>query len=187
MDRVIFRSISLERFLRLPEAKPALEYIDGEVIQKVSPKQTHSVMQAELLVEMMQFARRGRLGRAYPELRCTIGGNSLVPDVCFIASDRVPRDEDGQLVDDITIPPDLWVEIISPGQTVRSMSARLLWCLGQGVRLGWLVQPRRERVYVFEPGAAHRVLGRGDDLDGGAVLPGFRMALAGLFDELKRP
>lgn len=185
MNRVIFHSISLERFLRLPEAKPALEYINGEVIQKVSPKRTHSVLQNELLVAITMYGRRSRLGRAYPELRCTLGGNALVPDVCYIASERLPRDEHGQLLDEITIPPDLWVEILSPGQTLRSMSERLEWCIGQGVRLGWLVQPRKEQVYVFEAGEPRRVLGRGDSLDGGGALPGFLLDLASLFDQLK--
>lgn len=186
MNRVLFHSISLERFLRLPEAKPALEYIDGEVIQKVSPKRTHSVIQNELLFAITEYGRRNRSGRAYPELRCTFGGNSLVPDVSYIVAERIPRDEKGQFIEDITIPPDLWVEVISPGQTVRAMSARLGWCLGQGVRLGWLVQPRKERVYVFEPGVATRTLERGDELEGGAVLPGFRLALDDLFDEVQR-
>lgn len=186
MDRVIFHSISLERFLRLPEAKPALEYLAGEVIQKVSPKWSHSMVQVELVSEIRRFARERGLGRVGSELRCTFGGNSLVPDLCFITSERIPRDESGQVVDDIAIPPDLWVEILSPGQTVRSLSARIKWCMGQGVRLGWLVQPRRERVYVFETDRAVVTLQRGDSLDGGDVLPGFRLNLASLFDEVKR-
>ena len=35
------RRTSLEEFLKLPEEKPALEYFDGKVTQKVSPKTRH--------------------------------------------------------------------------------------------------------------------------------------------------
>jgi Uma2 family endonuclease len=35
-------SITLEEFLKLPETKPASEYIDGEIIQKPMPKTRHS-------------------------------------------------------------------------------------------------------------------------------------------------
>ncbi len=48
MPHAIFEDLTLERFLRLPEAKPALEFIDGKVVQKVSPKRTHSTIQLTL-------------------------------------------------------------------------------------------------------------------------------------------
>jgi hypothetical protein len=44
MERVVFENLSLRQFLRLPEAKPALEFIDGRVIQKAFPNTTHSVI-----------------------------------------------------------------------------------------------------------------------------------------------
>ena len=37
MGRVIYDSLTLEQFLKLPEAKPPLEYIDGLVVQKRTP------------------------------------------------------------------------------------------------------------------------------------------------------
>ena len=39
------RRLTLEEFLALPEEKPALEYADGEVTQKVSPKARHGRLQ----------------------------------------------------------------------------------------------------------------------------------------------
>lgn len=35
-------SLTLEAFLKLPETKPASEYLDGEMIQKPVPKTRHS-------------------------------------------------------------------------------------------------------------------------------------------------
>ena len=37
--------ITLEEFLKLPETKPASEYIQGEIIQKPMPKTKHSILQ----------------------------------------------------------------------------------------------------------------------------------------------
>jgi Uma2 family endonuclease len=181
MDRIVFEAISLKCFLRLPRAKPPLEYIGGNAVQKYGGTVSHGVVQMELAAALHEYAERHDLGRTYFPLRCTFGGRSLVPDVCVFARDRDPVE------DDVTTAPDLWIEVHSRGESVRGLARRLRWCLARGSRLAWLVHPKRQRVYVFEPGAPHRVLGRGDDLDGGAVLPGFRMALAGLFDELKRP
>ena len=37
--------MTLEEFLKLPETKPASEYIEGEIIQKPMPKTKHSCLQ----------------------------------------------------------------------------------------------------------------------------------------------
>ena len=40
--------MTLEEFLKLPEEDPPLEFADGKVTQKVSPKAKHSVIEMEL-------------------------------------------------------------------------------------------------------------------------------------------
>jgi Uma2 family endonuclease len=44
--------------------------------------------------------------------------------------------------------------------------------------LVWLVDPRARAVRIYAAGAEPRVLGEGDVLDGGDVLPGFRVVVA---------
>ena len=44
----IAQRMTLEAFLRLPEEEPALEFADGMVTQKVSPKFHHSALQYAL-------------------------------------------------------------------------------------------------------------------------------------------
>lgn len=178
---VIYDTLSLEEFLKLPEAKPALEYIDGLVVQKVSPKRNHSSLQLDLGAEIRAHCRPRGLGRIYPELRCTFGGRSLVPDLSFFRKGRVPRHPDGKQVEDLFVPPDLAIEIISPGQTIKNLTARLDWCPANGVELAWLIQPRKERAFAFRRGRSIETLGRSGALDGEQVIPGFRLALTNLF------
>ncbi|MGA7953920.1 MAG: Uma2 family endonuclease, partial [Gloeobacterales cyanobacterium] len=40
--------LSLEEFLKLPETKPASEYVDGQIIQKPMPQGKHSTIQRDL-------------------------------------------------------------------------------------------------------------------------------------------
>jgi Uma2 family endonuclease len=180
-SRVIYRGMSLEQFLRLPEAKPALEYINGLVVQKVSPKTTHSVLTRELTAYLREFGRRRRLGSPYPELRCIFSRRALVPDIAFFRRGRIPRDAQGKLVDDVRLPPDLMIEILSPGQTIKSLSARSTWCVAHGVGLCWVIPPRKSRVHVFRPDQPPRILELGDTLLGHDVLPGFALPLTELF------
>src|SRR5919205_158788 len=110
------KGLALEEFLALPEEKPALEYANGVVTQKVSPKTEHSILQAEF-VELLARLKRAKVARAFPELRTTFADRSYVPDVALIRWERIPRTPAGRPEDDIFIPPDLAIEIISPGES----------------------------------------------------------------------
>ena len=50
------QSVSLEEFLKLPETKPASEYINGEIIQKPIPKGRHSRWQGKLCTVINDFS-----------------------------------------------------------------------------------------------------------------------------------
>ena len=53
-----------------------------------------------------------------------------------------------------------------------------------GVRLVSVVFPAHRIVYVYESSVEVRVLTESDTLDGGNVLPGFRLRLDRLFDPI---
>src|SRR5579872_7293075 len=74
-------TLTLEEFLGLPEGKPSLEFADGVITQKVSPKLRHSILQSELVRLINDETLPGKLARAVPELRVTFAGASFVPDV----------------------------------------------------------------------------------------------------------
>jgi len=52
-----------------------------------------STLQGELVPEIKRILKPQRIGRAYPELRCTFGGRSTVPDItyyCFQMGENSP-------------------------------------------------------------------------------------------------
>lgn len=81
MVKLASKPLTLAEFLKLPETRPASEYIDGHVIQKPMPQGKHSVIQGELVAVINQIARSKRIARAFPELRCTFGDRSILPIV----------------------------------------------------------------------------------------------------------
>src|SRR3712207_5720380 len=105
------RGLTLEQFLALPDTKPALEYIDGEVSQKVAPRPKHSRLQGVFAHWFTAFAESRRLAMALPELRTTFAGASYVPDVAVFVWDRLPLDPAGELADECHEPPDIAIEI----------------------------------------------------------------------------
>ncbi len=50
-----------------------------------------------------------------------------------------------------------------------------------GTQLVWVVYPTHRLVYVYESPRQVRILGVADELEGGSVLPGFRIPIASLF------
>ncbi len=82
-----------EEFLKLPETKPASEYIDGEILQKPMPQGKHSKLQSKLVTTINNIVEEQKIALALPELRCTFGGRAIVPDVVVFAWERIPLDE----------------------------------------------------------------------------------------------
>jgi Uma2 family endonuclease len=179
--------ISLFEFLKLPEEKPALEYIDGMVIQKVSPKTRHRILQGELLERINGFARPQRLAWAFAELRETFARQSLVPDVSVLRWDRVPYDDDGNVIDDITESPAIAVEIVSPDQGVNALIQRCVWYVSHGVEIALLIDPDHKSFVAFRLGQEPRVLQGPDRIDLDEVLPGFALTADELFASLHKP
>ncbi|HEV8632979.1 MAG TPA: Uma2 family endonuclease, partial [Chloroflexota bacterium] len=70
------QGLTLEEFLQLPEEEPALEYEDGVVTQKVSPKRRHGRLQGMLCELVNVFAQPRKLALAFTEARTVFRGRS---------------------------------------------------------------------------------------------------------------
>lgn len=179
------KGITLEQFLKLPEKKPALEFEEGRVIQKVSPTGRHSRLQLALCTFVNRLTEPERLALALPELRATFGGRSYVPDVSVYLWDRLPVDAQGDIADDFFEPPDLAVEVRSPEQSVAGQITRCQWYVDNGVRTSLLLNPDDQSILLFLPGAAVQVLHGDDPIDLDAIIPGLLLTPAQLFASLR--
>jgi len=52
MVKLSTQNLTLEEFPKLPETKPASEYINGQIIQKPMPQGKHSTIQGELVTSI---------------------------------------------------------------------------------------------------------------------------------------
>ncbi len=142
------RQITLEEFLDLPDTKPASEYIDGEIIQKPMPQGQHSVIQKKLLLTIDPILSDPGIAQAFPELRCTFGGRAIVPDVAIFEEARIPYDENGDIENVFSIPPDWTIEILSPEQSTTKVLKNINHCLAYGTQIGWLIDPTDRSVFI---------------------------------------
>ena len=166
--------MTLAWFLTLPETTPASEFIDGEILRKPMPKGRHSRLQGALTSAINQAAEPGRIALALPELRCSFGTRSIVPDIAVFTWERIPFTPDQNIPDDFDLPPDWIIKILSPDQSPIRVIDNLLYGLRFGSRLGWLISPPEQRILVFRPGQEAQVW-QGDQ--GLPVLPPIPLAL----------
>jgi Uma2 family endonuclease len=142
---------SLEEFLKLPETKPASEYINGEILPKPMPKGKHSRLQLKLCNRINEQTEAEKLAYAFPELRCSFGDRSIVPDIAIFKWSRIPFDVDGEVPNDFLLHPDWMIEILSPEQSSNRVIGKILHCLEYGSQLGWLIDPSDRSILVFQP------------------------------------
>ncbi len=178
------RRLTLDEFLALPEESPALEYLDGVVIQKMSPKMFHSQMQTTFVENVNLYARPRRMALAFTELRATFGGWSPVPDVGVYRWARLPRRPDGKLLADSRTPWDVAVEVVSPDQSRAELEEKCRWYCANGVEIALMIDPDREDVVRFGADGTRTELRDTARIDLDSVLPGFELTPAALFSAL---
>lgn len=147
----VAKPITLEEFLQLPETEPASIYIDGKIYQKPMPQGEHSLLQAELCETINRIAKPQKIALALPELRCTFGGATIVPDVAVFRWERIPRTESGRIANRFESHPDWAIEILSPDQNQTKVIRNLLHCCKNGTELGWLLLPDEASIFVVHP------------------------------------
>jgi Uma2 family endonuclease len=164
------------------KTKPANEFIDGQITQKPMPQGKHSLIQGQLVINLEATLKPPKIARTYPELRCSFGGRSIVPDVAVFTSDRIPRDKNGDIANVFAVAPDWTIEILSPDQSQTKVTKNILHCLDHGSQMGWLIDPAERSVIVYAVDRSTQIFDEDSD-----ILPvpefakDFRLTLGDLF------
>ena len=176
--------MTLAEFLKLPEIKPARELRNGVVSQKMPPSGPHSSIQGWFVSRVNWYGVPRELSRAFPEARLILHEQTYVPDAVVYQWDRIPEDENGRLPFYFTNPPDLAIEILSPGQAPRAHLERCQELVAHGVQVVLFANPARQVVYLVRANAITGPLERGDAVDITDILPGFELSVTELFDQM---
>jgi Uma2 family endonuclease len=173
--------VTLEEFKRLRHDGYKAELVNGEV--KMSPAGLrHERIGVKLIMLLERFLETQPLGHVYGSSAgyTLLNGDVRSPDVSFVTLTRLPGGRDPD--DYAEFPPDLAVEILSPHDRVRDLNDRLAEYFDFGVRLVWVLDPKRQTVTVYRSWADAHTLRADELLDGGDVLPGFAGRVGEIFD-----
>ena len=178
----------MHEILLSDNVKPALEWVNNRVLQKVSPKRKHALAQSRFASALGAWADAGGRGMVGTEWHFQVRprdeiSRTLVPDVAFLSYQRMPLHE----MESTEIPriaPDVVVEIRSPEDRDDDVMEKVRVYLKAGTRVVFLVDPNHKTVAVYD-GRGEHVVGQQVHLTHEA-LPGFSMPVNALFD-LPRP
>lgn len=105
------------------------------------------------------------------------------PDFAFVSYERLP---DPLPEGYVPLVPDLAVETRSPSDTAREVAEKMEERLAAGVRLVWVIEPKKRTITTYRAGRPPLVLSVGDTLDGEDVLPGLAVPVARIFSPRRK-
>ena len=175
----VSRRTTADELLAMGEGRRELIY--GKVIEMAPTGVEHGFIEGDIYHYLSIFVKANRLGRVFPGdtgfLLATNPDLVRVPDMAFVSRKRVvrtPKYYPGA--------PDLAVEVVSPGDSYTEVNEKVAMWLSHGTVEVWVADPRRQTVQVFRHGKETDVtLNKDDEINGGDLLPGFRLPLENIF------
>ncbi len=171
-----FSDINMDEFIALVEANPDIHYrfnAAGDVIQ-MSPTFTHAAVQGAIVTHFNIWLWQGALPgyQAGTEPTYDLGDWRCQPDVAIDLRRGKVIPQEAPLVA---------VEVRSDSNTWPELREKARRYLEHGTQMVWLVDTDERAVEIRRASEPVQTLHSDDIIDGGALLPGFRVSVRELF------
>jgi len=187
----ISRSMTEQEFLELRDDDGIeRELIRGELRER--PMTTRNFAHSAVIINIGYQLKLWMKRQPRPR-GCVVGGEARVRlrhdqptfvgvDVAYVSGEAMPESpRDAKFVDG---PPVLIVEVLSPHDEYQDITNKIAEYLDAGVPLIWLADPRFSTIIVHRPDAKPELFNAGQEITAEPHLPGFRVAVADLFEDL---
>ena len=108
-------------------------------------------------------------------------GATRSPDVSWIKIERWNALTPEQRKRFLPLCPDFVMELVSESDDLADTQAKMREYIANGLRLGWLINPKNQQVEIYRPNQEIEVLQSPTSLSGEDVLPGFILDLQPIF------
>jgi len=187
MSATITKPTTADELLSMPDDGYRYELVKGELIRMAPPPGSeHGEVTMNLAGPLYQHVKSNNLGVVYAaETGFKLESNPdtvRAPDIAFVRRERVQ--DTGRLSGYVSGAPDLAVEVLSPSDRTIKVEEKIAAWLEAGARMVWVASSKLRTVTVYRSLTDITVLTEQDMLDGGDVVPGFRIAVADIFREI---
>ncbi len=175
--------ITAEELFQMPDDGQRHELIEGELTTTTPAGFEHGAIVAQLSSQLAGYVKQHGLGLVLgAETGFMLARNPdtvRAPDIAYVRRERI--EAGGIPKTYYPGPPDLAVEVLSPGDTIAEVDRRVHDWLRFGTRLVWTVNPSGRNATVYRSESNVVLLTVADSLDGGDVVPGFSCRVADIF------
>ena len=159
------------------------ELVRGELRTMSLAKPLHGIICSRLTMRLGGFVEENDLGETFgAETGFLVERDPdsvLGADVAFVSHEHLAAVESFEKY--FPFAPDLAVEVLSPGDTVREINEKVSMYFAAGARAVWVFNPKKKTAAIYDSPTGVHVLSENDTLEGGDVLPGFKLELSKLF------
>jgi Uma2 family endonuclease len=180
---VATRMMTAEELFMMPHGNFRYELVKGALIKMSPTGGKHGILTARITLALGHYIEANNLGEAFGAetgfMLATNPDTVRAPDAAFVSRERIPP---GDFPEKFWPgAPDLAVEVLSPSDTLYEVEEKIEEYLEAGVKLIWIVNPKKRTVTIYQPNAEPQTLTEADTLDGREVVHGFQYSLARLF------
>jgi len=151
---------------------------DGKIV--VNPPAGFDSGSANLDVnsQLMNWWKRHRKGRVFDNNAGFFlpDGSSLSPDGGYVTEEQLRGLNKKDRAHFLRRTPAFVIELLSPSDSLPATKKKMELWIANGAQLGWLIDPRKRQVHVYEPGKAPRVES-GRKVAGSGPVEGFVLEL----------
>jgi len=180
---VVRQQVTAEELLCMPDDGFRYELVGGELRKMTPAGNVHGRIAMSIAAPLFQHVKANALGRVYAAetgFKLTSSLDTVrAPDVAFVGRERL--EAVGEVEGFWPDAPDLAVEVISPGDSYVEVEEKVFDWLEAGTKMVITVNPRKRSATVYRSLTEITVLTDSDVLEGGAVVPGFRLAVQEIF------
>ncbi len=138
---------------------------------------------ADLTIDLGIWNRSSKLGVVFDSSTGfkLPNGATRSPDVSWVRLERWEAIAPEQRQKFAPLCPDFVIELRSETDSLVALQGKMQEYLENGIRLGWLIDPKTQKVEIYRPGQAVEILQSPKTLSGEDVLPGFVLELEPIF------
>ncbi len=177
------RPVTADELLRMPDRGFRRELVRGVVRERPFMGAIEGRLAATIGLALLEHVQRYGLGVGYAAgtgFRLACDPDTVrAPTIAFLNRERAGAVEDVEGY--LPGAPDLAVEVVSSDDLRETLEERVRDWLDAGTRMVVVADPWSRRVTVRRSRDDIRVLGEGDVLDGGDVVPGWTLPVKSLF------
>lgn len=103
------------------------------------------------------------------------------PDVAWMKRERWEKLSEKKRREDSRFVPDFVIELRSSTDSIKVLQAKMKEYIENGVKLGWLIDPKNKKVYVYRANGEVETLKNPEILSGEDILVGFELNVQEIF------